>query len=144
MSVLSRACTTREKTPEFELGTPAAWDALSELVRDAEDLFRTRTTSEWVSAFQSGGVPCGPFNFPPDVFEDPQIAANGYIIQLEHEVLGAYKTFAPPIRIDRTPITVRASSPLLDADTDDVLAELGFKAAEIERLRTSKTVGRSA
>jgi formyl-CoA transferase len=129
--------------PGFELGTPEAWDALSQLVREAEDLFRTRTTAEWIAAFQAVSVPCGPFNFPPDVFTDPQIAANNYIIELEHEALGAYKTFAPPIRMDRTPITVRSASPLLDADTDAVLAELGFESDEVKSMRSARIVGRS-
>ena len=127
----------------FELGSPGAWDALSKLIRDAEDLFRTRTTSEWVTAFRAGGVPCGPFNFPNEVFDDEQVLANNYIIEIEHEALGAYKTFAPPIRMDRTPIVVTRPSPLLDADTDAVLAELGFSASEIADLRNSEIVGKT-
>ncbi len=129
--------------PGFELGTPEAWDALSTLLREAEDLFRTRTTTEWVAAFRAGGVPCGPFNFPHEVFEEPQVLANDYIIELEHEALGPYKTFAPPIRMDKTPIVANRPSPLLDADTDAVLAECGFDEHTIAHLRKAEIVGKS-
>ncbi len=63
------------------------------------------------------------------------------MIDLEHPALGPYETFAPPLRMDRTPVTPQGSSPLLDADTDAVLAELGFSVGEISSLRADGTVG---
>ncbi|OAI39726.1 hypothetical protein AYO38_07105 [bacterium SCGC AG-212-C10] len=125
----------------FELGTPEAFDALAALMRRSEDLFRTRTTTDWIAALQAGGVPCGPFNFPHEVFRDPQIAANEYMIELDSPELGPYKTFAPPIRMDRTPTGVRRPSPALDQHTDEILAELEFTEAEIAEMRSAGTVG---
>jgi len=118
------------------------WDALTAFVRAAEDLLATKTTGQWLAAFRAGGVPCGPFNFPNEVFDDPQVAANGYLVELDHPILGPYKTFAPPIRMDRTPTAIHASSPLLDADTDAVLAEAGLSAEDIGRMRSTGVVGR--
>ena len=116
--------------PGFELGTPQAYDALTVLVRRAEDLFRQKTTAEWIALLRAGGVPCGPFNFPPDVFHDPQVLANEYIIELEHDLLGPYKTFAPPVRMNLTPTRVRKRSPVLGAQTEEVLEEVGLTAGE--------------
>ncbi len=130
--------------PGFELGAPAAYDAITLLIRQAEDLFRTRTTAEWIEALRAGGVPCGPFNFPPDVLNDPQVLANGYVIELEHELLGPYKTFAPPIRMSRTPPRVRRSSPVLGAHTAEVLTEVGISPGEVDRLTGGGVAGPKA
>jgi len=72
---------------------------------------------------------------------DPQVVANDYVLELEHEVLGPYRTFAPPIRMDRTPTGVRRSSPPLDAHTDEILTEAGMSAVEIAALRQAGVVG---
>ena len=131
------------RDPDFDIGTPAAYDVLTRLVREVEDLFATKTRTEWIALLRAGGVPCGPLNFPPDVFHDEQLLANEYIIEIDHPVLGPYKTFGPPIRMDATPTRVQSPPPLLDEHTDSVLAELGFEAGEREGLRSSGVTGRS-
>ncbi len=125
----------------FDLDADDSFDRLTVMVRAAEDLFRTKTTAAWIEALRGGGVPCSPFNFPTEVVDDPQVQANGYMIDLDHPALGPYKTFAPPLRMDRTPVEAQGSSPLLDADTDVVLNELGFTADQIEGLRADGVVG---
>lgn len=127
--------------PSFELGTPQAYDALANLIRQAEDTFRTRTTAEWISHLKANGVPCGPFNFPTEVFKDPQVLANEFIIDMEHPLLGPYKTFATPFRFDSSPAGPRASSPLLDAHTDAVLRDAGIDEQSIGRLRAEGAIG---
>jgi formyl-CoA transferase len=69
-------------------------------------------------------VPCGPFNFPPEVFEDEQIRANGFVSEVEHPLLGTYKTFSPPLRMDKTPTRIASSAPALGEHTDEVRAWL--------------------
>jgi formyl-CoA transferase len=129
--------------PAFDHATAEGWDALTRLVRTAEDLLATRTTADWMTSFRAGGVPCGPFNFLHEVFEDPQILANDFLLELEHPAVGPYKTFAPPIRMDRTPTAVRRPSPGLGEHTDEILTEIGFTAATIASLRARGTVGRA-
>lgn len=129
--------------PRFDIGTDEAYDRLTKLVREAEDLLATRTTQDWLDAFRAGGVPCGRFNFPPEVFRDPQVLANEFVAEIEHPLLGAYKTFAPPIRMEKTPTRIQGPSPLLDADTDAVLTEHGYSAEEIAVLRAAGVVGKT-
>lgn len=129
--------------PDFELGTPEAFARLTTLVAEAEALFRTKTTDEWIATFESVGVPAGPFLFPTEVFDEPQIVENDYVVELEHPLFGPYKTFAPPFRMDATPVAPQGASPLLDADTDRVLGELGFGSEEVAELRRSGAIGAS-
>ncbi len=127
--------------PGFDLGTAPAMKRLHDLVAEAEALLATGTTAEWMERFRAGGVPCGKLNFPPDVFDDPQILANEYVVEVEHPVIGGYRTFAPPIRMDATPTRIQGPPPSLDEHTDEVLSELGFNAGEIERFRACGVAG---
>jgi formyl-CoA transferase len=127
--------------PGFDLGTAAAMERLQDLVAEAERVLASRTTDEWIAAFRQGGVPCGRLNFPPDVFEDPQVTENGYVVEIDHPVLGPYRTFAPPIRMDATPTRVKGPPPLLDEHTDEVLGELGFSEVEVAALRRAGVAG---
>jgi formyl-CoA transferase len=127
--------------PDFEIGTPEAFRRLSQLVAEAEALFRTRTNAEWIAIFREAGLPAGPFHFPTEVFDEPQLTENGYIVELDHPLFGPYKTFDTPFRMDATPVGPRAPSPVLDSDTDDVLGELGLPAGEIARLRATGAIG---
>ena len=113
------------------------------MIGQAEAILSGRTTNAWIAAFQAGGVPCGPFNFPPQVFHDEQVLANEFVVELDHPLIGPYKTFAPPIRMERTPTRIRSSSPPLDADTDAILGELGFSDTEVTELRAAGVVGRA-
>jgi len=129
--------------PGFDIGTDAGHARLKELVRECEALFASKTCTEWLDALRAGGVPCGPLNFPPDVFNDPQLLENEFVVEVEHPLLGAYKTFGPVMRMSETPVRISLPPPLLDQHTDEVLLELGFSAEEIASLRDSGTAGMS-
>ncbi len=129
--------------PGFDMGTPEGYDRLTVLVRQAEDLFAAATTAEWIARLRPGGVPCGPLNFPPDVFRDEHILANEYVMEIDHPAFGPYKTFSPPVRMDLTPTRVQGPPPLLDEHTDSVLAELGFDEGEVAGLRSVGITGRA-
>lgn len=127
--------------PGFEVGTPEAFDKLTTLIHQAEELFATRTTNEWLDAFGPAGIPCSAFHFPTEAFREPQILENGYLIELDHELLGAYRTFAPPFRMDATPVAPRRASPPLGVHTDEALEAAGLPPAEIKRLRDAGAIG---
>ena len=125
----------------FDMGAEGAREILQQTLAEAERLFTQRTTGEWIAALRKGGVPCGRFNFPPEALNDPQLLDNGFVVEVEHPLLGAYKTFGPALRMDATPTAIRSSAPLLDEHTDEVLRELGFGAADVARLREAGVVG---
>lgn len=127
--------------PGFELGTPEAMARLQALVHECEALFASRPSADWLATLRAGGVPCGPFNFPPDVFNDPQLLENEFIVEVEHPLLGAYKTFGPPVKMDGTPTRVTAPPPTLDQHTDEVLLEIGFSPEDVAGLRAAGVAG---
>ncbi len=83
----------------------------------------------------------GALNFPPDVFHDPQLIENGYVVDIEHPLFGTYKTFGPPLRMDATPTRIRSAAPQLDQHTEEVMGELGFGESERRQLRSAGITG---
>lgn len=130
--------------PDFDFDAPSSHERLAAGVERAEALFASRTTEEWIAALQAGRVPCGRFNFPPEALNDLQVLENDFIVEVEHPLLGPYKTFGPVLKMDRTPATIRSSSPTLDQHTDQVLAEVGLPEAEIAALRAAGVAGANA
>ena len=66
-----------------------------------------------------------------DVFADPHYRARETLVDVEDEELGAVTLAAPVPRMSETPARVAHVGPPLGRDTDEVLEELGYSAAEI-------------
>ena len=63
---------------------------------------------------------------------------------VQHPLHGELRILRSPVNLTRTPASVRKASPVAGADTEDVLAEYGFDAAEITSLVDAGVVGRGA
>ena len=72
---------------------------------------------------------------PYDHLGDEHLAARGALDVLEHPVVGKETHVANPIRFSRTAKRIAGPSPLLGADTVEVLGEvLGIPPEEVEAL----------
>jgi crotonobetainyl-CoA:carnitine CoA-transferase CaiB-like acyl-CoA transferase len=96
---------------------------------------RTKTTAEWVELLNDAGVPCGPVYRMDQVFADPQVEHLAMTEQVQHPALGQLEILRNAVRMTDGPVTVRAPSPDAGEHTGEVLAELGYPRAEIDRLR---------
>lgn len=95
------------------------------LIAAMEPYFATKTTDEWVTLLLEAGVPAGPIRTYSEVLDhDPHVKARGMIGSFDHPVEGHLPVLASPIRLHRTPPTIRNAPPLLGQDTDSVLAEI--------------------
>jgi crotonobetainyl-CoA:carnitine CoA-transferase CaiB-like acyl-CoA transferase len=75
---------------------------------------------------------------PTEVLADPQVEANGYLPRHpEHE---RARVAAGPVQFDMETTVVRRRAPRVGEHTDEVLAEVGFTAAEIGALRDSGAI----
>lgn len=110
------------------------------LIPFLEDVMRTRTAAEWVATLDSAGVPVGPIQTVDQALQDPQVLARGMVTELVHPAAGPMKVVGCPVRLTRTPPSVRTAPPMLGQDTGDVLAELGFSQDRIRLLRTNGVV----
>ncbi len=124
----------------FEVN-PEGWQERGPLfVKEAEALFRTKTTGEWLERFEKHGVPAGPLYFIEELFNHPQTLANGLQVELDHPLLGPLKMVGPAFQMSETPLKAAAPSPMLGEHNDEVLAEAGLTPAQVEQLRAAGVV----
>ncbi|WP_304304134.1 CaiB/BaiF CoA-transferase family protein [Pseudacidovorax intermedius] len=115
----------------------------AELIALMEAVTRTRTTAEWVTLLEDKAVPCGPINDIGQAFGDAQVQARGLAVTLPRDAgdgIEAITGVASPLRLTATPPVLRRAPPALGQHTDEVLAELGFSADEVARLKGDSVV----
>lgn len=113
----------------------------AEMTRLIQEIFRKKSTAEWLALLDSAGVPNGPINDIAQVFEEPQVKARGVRIELEHAVAGKLPLVASPMRFSGTPLEYRLAPPLLGEHTDQVLSELlKLGTADIAKLRAEGVI----
>jgi formyl-CoA transferase len=128
--------------PRYEPGFDPARlaEVGAELVRLCEAKFLERTNDEWLAHLEQFDIACGPVRFVEELFDDPQVLANGYILDYEHALLGPMRGPAPVVQMSATPTRIQRASPALGEHTADVLREAGFSDADIERFRADGLV----
>jgi crotonobetainyl-CoA:carnitine CoA-transferase CaiB-like acyl-CoA transferase len=121
--------------PAYDPNSEEARRFGDELTKKAETLFLTRTTQEWTAHLDAAGVPCGPVLFTEELVDHEQTLANDMVVELQHSKVGKIKMFGPVLRMSETPMEARSAAPAMGEHTDQVLASLGYSAAQIQRLR---------
>ena len=76
-----------------------------------------------------------PGHGPAEVFGDPQVIDQQMVLEQDHPGHGAVRMLGFPIKFAEAPCALRRPTPEVGADTDAVLEELGYSAAEIAALR---------
>ncbi len=118
--------------------------ARAELIPLMEAKTRTWRRDDLLAKLEAAKVPAGPINTVADVFADPQAQARGLRLDLAHPgaAAGHVPSIRNPIVLSDTPLVHDHPSPELGADTDAVLAGLGYGAEEIATLAASGVIGR--
>ncbi len=111
-----------------------------ELGAEIERILAAAPVREWVERLSSAGVPCGPVLTVGQALSHPQTEACGVVTELEHPTIGRLRAVRTPVSLSGTPASVRRPPPLLDEHGEEILAELGYTPADIERL-TAAGVG---
>ena len=111
-----------------------------EMNAQIEQITRTKTSDQWIAAFNEAGVPAGYIYTIDEVFEDPQVKHLGMAAPVNHPELGDINLVAQPIQMSDTPFRIRSATPDLGEHTDAVLGELGYDADAIGQLRSKSIV----
>ena len=112
---------------------------LEEVFAAVEAWTSTKNKFEAMSLLNEHDIPCGPILSMQELAEEPSLRKTGTIVEVEHPGRGKYLTVGNPIKLSDSPADVKRS-PLLGEHTDEVLAELGYAAADVAALRTKKVI----
>jgi len=95
------------------------------------ETFKERTTQEWLVLLRELHIPAAPLRTPDELFTNPHLNAVGFFEEVEAPY-AKMRFPGVPTWFSRTPGKVAGPAPLLGADTQDVLNELGLTKAQEE------------
>ena len=119
---------------------PARSKTRDALNAEINELTEKKSTETWVSEFNAAGVPCGPIYSIDQMFEDDQVKHLGIAQDVPNAENRHIRLVGQPVTLSRTPSKMAARPPEFGEQTDEVLAEFGFTASEINGLRQGKIV----
>lgn len=90
------------------------------LIPKLQRAFLEKTTGEWKALCDSNNIPCGPIQNLAQVYEDPQLQAREMFIKADHPTAGEIQMIGSPIKLSRTPVTLRQPPPNIGEHNDEI------------------------
>jgi len=105
-----------------------------ELTALLEIVVAERTVDDWMAALEPIDVLCAPINDYAQMVRHPAVRAAGMIVEQEHPRAGRFTTMATPVKLEKTPGTIRTGAPALGEHSREILGEAGLTPAELDAL----------
>jgi crotonobetainyl-CoA:carnitine CoA-transferase CaiB-like acyl-CoA transferase len=126
------------RDPRF--ATPAAFNENSAAAREVlQEIFATAPLEEWRRRLATMQGQWGPFQTVSQIPSDPQVVANGHVIDIDAGDGSSFQVIANPVQFDETPPTLR-KGPEHAQDTEAFLLELGLDWERIEALKAKGAI----
>jgi crotonobetainyl-CoA:carnitine CoA-transferase CaiB-like acyl-CoA transferase len=110
-----------------------------EMQAELRDIFRARTSAEWIAFGDEHDTPIAPVNTPQTLADDPQFQDR--LPWYSREVLGT-EQLPSPIKLIDEELPVPTKAPTVGQHTDDVLTRvLGYDEARVAALRKAGALG---
>ncbi|PRX99746.1 crotonobetainyl-CoA:carnitine CoA-transferase CaiB-like acyl-CoA transferase [Allonocardiopsis opalescens] len=109
---------------------------LGRLLAELEPAFRTRDADELATELAARGVAASPVNDVGQVLSAAQVRHRGMVVGD-----GRYRGVGVPVKLSRSGAAPPRAPAALGADTERVLTECGYTAADIAGLRRSGALG---
>lgn len=106
------------------------------------DIFKTKTTEEWIGIFEGTGLPFAPINNMERAFAHPQTAARNMVQRIPFDATdnGSIDLIGPAVKFGATAANIRTGPPLLGQHTEEVLNDVGVSEDEASQLRKSGVI----
>jgi crotonobetainyl-CoA:carnitine CoA-transferase CaiB-like acyl-CoA transferase len=138
---LTRALDRPEWLDDPRFTTPALRQQnVGERLRLTQEALIGATSEHWLARLTAAGVPCAPVLTRNQVVHAPQVEALGLVVETDHPRAGRLRQTRNAARFSGTPAEIRRGAPALGEHTDEILAEIGYSAAEIAGLRADGAI----
>ncbi|MFD9006442.1 CaiB/BaiF CoA transferase family protein [Streptomyces sp. NPDC059582] len=101
--------------------------------------FRSQPFAHWKEVLERARINYSLIQTPEEAAQDPQLRANDIVVPLEG-VNGLEYTVNSPVNIRGVPKVPAKRAPDLGEHNDEILAELGFRPADVARLRAQGAI----
>lgn len=103
-------------------------------------MFARDSRHVWVGKLREGDIVSAPINTMLEAAVDPDVVANGYVAEVDYPDYGKrLKVHGTPWQFSETPAQI-GRAPKLGEHNDEVLARLGYGAADIAGLKERKVI----
>ncbi|MBF4691891.1 CaiB/BaiF CoA transferase family protein [Fusibacter ferrireducens] len=110
-----------------------------ELKTILSEILKTKSTADWYANLTKAGVPCGPINNIEMVTKDEQVIQREMVVEVEHSVAGTTHIPGVPIKMSKTPGSIKKAAPILGEDTYEILKELlNYSDEKIDQLKMNQ------
>ncbi len=106
-----------------------------EVFHELQKEFLKKTRDEWFEVFHDIDACVMPINSFAEACQDPQIVARKMVVNTTHQKLGELKNIASPIKMSRTPLTIRNIAPKVGQDTVEILKSLNYSDDNISEFK---------
>ena len=103
------------------------------LTVELESIFRVHPTAYWVDMLK-GKMPVAAVNSLEEAMDNPFLIENGMMSTVDHPDRDGIKVMTSPIKVDGERLPTSAG-PLLGADSEAILGEIGYDAAAVAELK---------
>jgi crotonobetainyl-CoA:carnitine CoA-transferase CaiB-like acyl-CoA transferase len=110
------------------------------LVRLLDEIFATRTLTEWADIFDRTGMWWAPVQSTDQVATDPQVEAAGAFVEVPLGDEGTVRMVASPVDFSDTRWQPRSTAPELGQQSEEILLELGYDWETIAALKARRVI----
>lgn len=107
---------------------------MGELLTAVREVAPRRTTAEWLEICETRGIPASDLLDLADAHNDDYVVGQDLLAKHTHPTEGEYYATRTPFAMSRTPVGLRRHAPLLGQDSAEILAGLGYSAADVDAL----------
>src|SRR6202163_2191397 len=127
------------KDPRFTTPASRSVNAAARIHRMAEYIAQ-HTTAEWLERLDAADVPCAPILRRSEIIGNEQVVARGIIAEFEQPTVGRVRQPKPAARFEVNEAVIGGPAPRVGQHSKDVLRELGYSDADIERMIADRAV----
>lgn len=117
--------------------------AQTECIEILSGIFRTRDAEEWLRAFEGVDTCIALIKDIAEMIDDPQVKYRGSISEIDHPTEGKLKQIGPTVKLSATPGEIGSPPPRLGEHTREILSEIDYDDATIDRLARDGVIGKT-
>jgi crotonobetainyl-CoA:carnitine CoA-transferase CaiB-like acyl-CoA transferase len=125
--------------PRFATPTARAMNATARINKMAEYIARY-STAEWLERLDAADVPCAPILRRGEIIHNEQVVARGIIAELDQPKVGRIRQPKPAARFEVNEAAIGGPAPRVGEHSREILHELGYDDAAINRMVDDKSV----